>query len=188
MVTTAKESGSRDEAVSGSIVEMLVDSGAVRFGSFTLTSGQKSDVYVDIKHVWTHPARLRRIAQALARQIHGEGVLAGMELGAVPLVVATALESGRPYAVIRKQAKAHGTGQRIEGTIPPGESVLLIEDVVTTGGSLVESVEVLRAAGAQVNRAVVVVDREAGAREALTRHGVQLESLATLRQLRGVST
>jgi orotate phosphoribosyltransferase len=167
---------------------MLVESGAVRFGSFTLTSGQKSDVYVDIKHVWTHPDRLRLIAQRFAQRVRSETILAGMELGAVPLVVATALETGRPYVVIRKQAKAHGTGQRVEGTVEPAARALLLEDVATTGGSLVESVSVLRAAGAQVERALVVVDREAGATEALAREGVRLEPLATLSQLRGVST
>jgi len=180
--------GVRPERPGETIAKLLVESGAVRFGSFTLTSGQKSDVYVDIKHVWTHPTPLRVIAKALATHLRDEALLAGMELGAVPLVVATALETGRPFAVIRKQAKAHGTGQRIEGTIEPGAAVLLIEDVATTGGSLVESVDVLRAAGAKVDRAVVVVDREAGATDALARHAVHLEALATLRQLRGVST
>ena len=186
MVMRSSSAGSKEEKVEAPIAEMLVKSGAVRFGSFTLTSGQKSDVYVDIKHIWTDPTRLRVLAKELSTHVRDEPRLAGMELGAVPLVVATALESGRPYAVIRKQAKTHGTGQRIEGTILSGERVLLVEDVATTGGSLVESVEVLRAAGARVDRAVVVVDREAGATESLARLGVQLESLATLRQLRGV--
>jgi orotate phosphoribosyltransferase len=168
-----------------SIRALLLDSGAVRFGRFVLTSGQESDVYVDIKQVWTHPERLRVLARALSARIEGEGVLAGMELGAVPLVVATALESGRPYVVVRKAPRTHGTGQRLVGEVPPGARVLLLEDVTTTGGSLAETVEVLRAAGATVERAVSVVDREQGGVERLRALGVRLESLETLGHLRG---
>ncbi len=167
------------------LVTMLTSSGAVRFGNFTLASGQTSDVYVNIKHVWTDPARLARLADALAAHVGNAERLAGMELGAVPLVVATALATGRPYAIVRKQAKAHGTGQRIEGEIPPGARVLILEDVSTTGGSSAETVEVVRAAGGTVDRVVVVVDREGGDRERLHAMGVTLEALVTLAELRG---
>ncbi|MGA7923915.1 MAG: orotate phosphoribosyltransferase [Thermoplasmata archaeon] len=170
------------------LVEMLLQSGAVRFGDFTLTSGQKSDVYVDIKHAWTDPKRLALIADALAEHVEAEDQLAGMELGAVPLVVATALKTGRPYAVVRKATKAHGTGKRIEGELPPNVPVLVIEDVATTGGSLVQTVEVLREAGARVDRAVVVVDRGAGATTLLKERGVRLGALVTFEELRGATT
>jgi len=108
-----------------------------------------------------------------------------MELGAVPLVVATALRTGRPYLVLRKAAREHGTRQPYEGDVPSGTHVLLIEDVSTTGGSSVRSVEILRTAGATVDRALVVVDREAGAREHLAAVGVRLEPLVTMSELRG---
>ncbi len=164
---------------------MLTSSGAVRFGTFTLASGQRSDVYVDIKRAWTDPGRLALIAHELAARVRSEDRIAGMELGAVPLVVATALATGTPYAVVRKQAKAHGTAQRIEGEVPAGARVLVIEDVSTTGGSSVETVEVLRSAGGIVDRVLVVVDRESGARERLASIGVALDALATLSELRG---
>jgi orotate phosphoribosyltransferase len=166
------------------IRKLLLDSGAVRFGKFVLTSGQESDVYVDIKQVWTHPERLRVLAQALASRLQDETVLAGMELGAVPLVVATALETGRPYVVVRKPGRAHGTARRFEGEIPTDAAVLILEDVTTTGGSLVDTVEVLRAGGADVTRALTVVDREQGGKERLRAAGVELESLETLSGLR----
>ena len=166
------------------LVRLLLDCGAVRFGEFTLASGQKSDVYVDIKRVWTDPARLRPIAHALAARVGSEDRLAGMELGAVPLVVATGLETGRPYVVVRKAAKSYGTQQRFEGEIPPNALVLVLEDVTTTGGSVLDTVGVLRAAGARVERVVSVVDRHQGATERLLAAGVRLESLVTLEELR----
>jgi orotate phosphoribosyltransferase len=166
------------------LVEMLTKSGAVRFGEFTLTSGKRSDVYVDIKRAWTEPSRLRLMAEALAARVGECDRLAGMELGAVPLVVATALETQKPYCVLRKASRTHGTGQRIEGEVPSGDRVLLIEDVATTGGSAAESVELLRGAGAVVTRAVVVVDRREGASDRLNALGVTLEPLVTLDELR----
>lgn len=167
------------------LVRLLRDAGAVRFGDFTLASGEKSDVYIDVKKAWTDPARLERLALALAPRTDGADRLAGMELGAVPLVVAVALRTGRPYAILRKEAKGHGTRQPFEGEFRPTESVVLIEDVTTTGGSTLRSVEIVRAAGGHVERAVAVVDREGGAREKLAAVGVRLEALLTLSDLRG---
>lgn len=170
------------------LARLLREAQAVRFGEFTLASGAKSDVYIDVKKAWTEPARLERLATALAVHVRPGDRLAGMELGAVPLVVATALRTGRPYVVIRKAAKDHGTRQRYEGEIPAGAEVLLIEDVATTGGSAAESVEVLRAAGAKVERALAVVDRETGATERLGTLGVRFTALVTLSQLREART
>ncbi len=167
------------------LARILLDAGAVRFGAFTLTSGQQSDYYVDVKRAWTDPARLDTIARALAARVGGADRLAGMELGAVPLVVATALRTGRPYLVLRKGAREHGTRQPFEGEVPAGARVLLIEDVASTGGSLARSVEIVRAAGGIVDRALVVVDREMGATEQLAAAGVRLEPLLTIADLRG---
>jgi len=167
------------------LVADLLDSGAVRFGTFTLTSGQTSDVYVDVKRATTDPERLARIAEQLARHVGDAERFAGMELGAVPLVVALALVARRPYAIVRKAARTHGTGRRVEGDVPAGAKVLVVEDVTTTGGSVVETVGLLRDAGATVERVVCVVDREQGARERLAAIGVRLEPLVTLAELRG---
>jgi orotate phosphoribosyltransferase len=169
----------------GDIVRALLDAGAVRFGEFTLTSGEKSDVYIDVKRAWTDPGRLDVLARALAARVGNSERLAGMELGAVPLVVATALRTGRPFVILRKAAKEHGTRQPYEGDVPSGAHVLLIEDVATTGGSSERSVEILRGAGGTVDRALVVVDREVGARERLGALGVRLEPLVTMSELRG---
>jgi orotate phosphoribosyltransferase len=162
------------------VARLLVDAGAIRFGEFTLASGAKSHVYVDVKRAWTDPTRLDTLARALAFRVGDESRLAGMELGAVPLVVAVALRTGRPYAILRKAAKEHGTRAPFEGEIPPGARVLLIEDVTTTGGSTARSVEIVRAAGGIVDRALVVLDREEGAADRLAAIGVRLEPLARL--------
>jgi len=167
-----------------SILRLLLDASAVRFGEFTLASGETSDVYVDVKRAWPDPKRLDLLARALASRVGATDRLGGMELGAVPLVVATALRTGHPYVVLRKAAKEHGTRQDYEGEIRPGDRVLLIEDVVTTGGSTERSVQIVRAAGGVVDRLLVVVDREVGARERLGALGVRLEALATLADLR----
>jgi orotate phosphoribosyltransferase len=167
------------------LLRTLLDAEAVRFGEFTLTSGEKSDVYVDVKRAWTDPRRLAVLARELAARVGGADRLAGMELGAVPLVVAVALRTGLPYVILRKAPREHGTKQAYEGEVPSGSRVLLVEDVSTTGGSSLRSVEILRAAGARVDRALVVVDRESGARERLAATGVALEPLVTLSELRG---
>jgi orotate phosphoribosyltransferase len=170
------------------IVRLLLDAGAVRFGDFTLASGEKSDVYIDVKKAWPDPRRLTVLARAFAARAGTEELLAGMELGAVPLVVAVALRLGRPYVILRKAAKEHGTRQAYEGEIRPGAHVLLLEDVTTTGGSTVRSVEIVRAAGGVVERALVVVDREQGAIDRLRSVGVHLDPLVTFSEIRSART
>jgi orotate phosphoribosyltransferase len=167
------------------LIRLLIEARAVRFGEFTLASGEKSDIYIDVKAAWSEPKRLEVLADALAARAGSEDRLAGMELGAVPLVVATALRTGRPYAILRKATKEYGTRHAFEGEIPVGARVLLLEDVVTTGGSSVRSVEIVRGAGGVVDRVVAVVDREEGGTARLATVGVRLESLATLQDLRG---
>ncbi|MFP3871378.1 MAG: orotate phosphoribosyltransferase [Candidatus Natronoplasma sp.] len=162
--------------------KMLEDCGAIKYGDFTLTSGKKSSYYVDIKLASTDPEILKRIAKEMAPEVEGKKI-AGMELGAVPLAAALSLEKGLPYIMVRKKSKGHGTGGRIEGKLEDGEKVTVVEDVTTTGGSSVETVEVLREAGAEVNKVLVVVDRKEGAEKKLEDIGVQLVPLITADEL-----
>src|SRR5688572_10693706 len=164
-----------------SIPELLLTCGAVKFGDFTLTSGAKSPYYVDVKAASTDPSTLKAIAHKMAQLAAKNGpfdAVAGMELGAVPLATAVSLESNLPLLIIRKGERKHGTGKRIEGMSPKGLSVFVVEDVTTSGKSTLEAVEVLRAAGATVEYACVVVDREAGAIKALADSKVHLDALA----------
>ncbi len=166
------------------LVEALVEKGALKFGDFTLTSGKKSSYYVDLKLAFTDPVFLRQVVERLVPYATGVQRLAGTELGAVPLLVALALETDLPYVILRKKARDHGTGRAYEGEIRAGENVLLVEDVATSGGTIQRAAEVLRGEGAQVERAVCVVDREEGAVESLREMGVDLEAVLRARDLR----
>ncbi len=153
--------------------KMLEDCGAVRYGDFTLTSGKKSKYYVDIKLASTRPDILKLVAKKMADFVD-EDKIAGMELGAVPIAAALSLETDIPYIMVRKKTKSHGTSSRLEGELKEGEHVVIVEDVTTTGGSSIETVELLREAGAKVDKVLVVVDREEGASENLAEIDVDL--------------
>ncbi len=173
-----------------SLAEALTACGAVKFGEFTLTSGAKSPYYVDVKLAMTDPATLRVIADAFSEVAAKRGpfdAVAGMELGAVPLATAVSLATGLPMLIIRKGGRQHGTGKRIEGRDPEGKRVLVVEDVTTSGGSTVEAVKVLRDAGATVEHAAVVVDRQSGGKDALAEIEVGLDALVTAAELLDLS-
>ncbi|CAI48719.1 orotate phosphoribosyltransferase [Natronomonas pharaonis DSM 2160] len=164
------------------LIDALRDAEAVKFGEFELSHGGTSEYYVD-KYVFeTDPGCLRQIADAFADRV-GDAKLAGVALGAVPLVAATAVETDSPYVIVRKQKKEYGTGNQIEGDFDAGEEVVVLEDIATTGQSAIDAVEALREAGATVDRVIVVVDREEGARENLAEHDIELESLVTASDL-----
>lgn len=164
------------------LIDALRAADAVQFGEFELAHGGTSDYYVDKYRFETNPGCLELIAEAFAERIEEE-TLAGVALGAVPLVAVTSVVTGRPYVIVRKERKDHGTGNRIEGAFEPGEEVLVLEDVATTGRSAVDAVEALREAGASVSRVLLVVDREEGARERLAEIDVRLDALLTASEL-----
>ncbi|WP_459193423.1 orotate phosphoribosyltransferase [Halosimplex sp. J119] len=164
------------------LIDALRDAEAVKFGEFELSHGGTSNYYVD-KYVFeTDPHCLELIADAFAERV-GETKLAGVALGAVPLVAVTSVESGNPYVIVRKQKKEYGTANLVEGDLTEGEEVVVLEDIATTGQSAVDAAEALRDAGAVVDRVVVVVDREEGAAENLADHDLELESLVTASDL-----
>ncbi|HLY95366.1 MAG TPA: orotate phosphoribosyltransferase [Gaiellaceae bacterium] len=155
----------------------LVDAAYLE-GDFLLRSGKRSRYYLDKYRFETRPDLLRalggRIAAAVREHAPDADRLAGPELGAVALAAAASLECGLPFLIVRKEAKEYGTGKRLEGPYEAGETVCLIEDVVTSGGALLASVDALRAAGLVVATAVCVVDREEGGNEALAGEAVRL--------------
>lgn len=163
--------------------QYLKECGAFKTGEFTLTSGKKSNFYVDIKQASTNPKILAEIAREMKSLIKDERRIAGMELGAVPLAVAVSLESGLPYVIIRKRERTHGTGKLIEGNMKAGERILLVEDVTTSGSSLVKAAEIVRQAKGVVDRALVVVDREEGASELLAENGILLVPLVRVSEM-----
>src|ERR1700751_4558763 len=140
-------------------------------GDFLLRSGRRSAFYLDKYRFETRPELLDAIGARVATraaEVEPDAVrLAGPELGAVPVVTAASLRGGLPFVIVRNRAKEYGTANRLEGAFEAGERVCLVEDVVTSGGAAVESVEALREAGLQCRNAVCVVDREEGGADAL---------------------
>ncbi len=162
--------------------DKLIESGAIRFGDFTLASGKKSKYYVDIKKASTKHEVLSLMGDLLAEHVKGD-ILAGVELGAVPLVAITAVKAKRDYLIIRKEKKGYGTSKLIEGDYREGLTVDIIEDVVTTGGSVLRAVKILRDEGLKVERVICVVNREEGGDENLKKEGVELISLLSAKDL-----
>ena len=152
-------------------------------GDFVLRSGRRSRYYLDKYRFETEPrllAGLGRELAALVSEHAGDAeLLAGPELGAVPLASVTSVESGLPFLIVRKEAKEYGTAKRLEGVFEPGQRVCVVEDVVTSGGALLSAVAALRAAELHVSAAICVVDREEGGADAIAAAGVAFHSLYT---------
>lgn len=150
-------------------------------GDFVLRSGRRSKYYLDKYRFETRPDLLGPLGEALAaavREHEPEAArLAGPELGAVALAAAASLQSGLPFLIVRKAAKDYGTANRLEGVHEEGESVCLIEDVVTSGGAAIDAIQALREVGLRVSTAICVVDREEGGVDELARHAVRLRPL-----------
>jgi orotate phosphoribosyltransferase len=166
--------------VSDELASALVEHAYLE-GDFLLRSGKRSRYYLDKYRFETRPELLRPIGERIAATVseHAPDAtrLAAPELGAVALAAAASLASGLPFLIVRKEAKEYGTGNRLEGPYGEGECVCLVEDVVTSGGALVEAIDAVRSAGLVVHTAVCVVDREEGGADALARHAVRLRPL-----------
>jgi orotate phosphoribosyltransferase len=152
-------------------------------GSYLLRSGQTSSEYFDKYLFEADPALLREVAAAMVPLLPDCDVLAGMELGGIPLATVMSQLTGRPTCFVRKQAKEYGTRKLAEGADVAGRRVVLIEDVVTTAGALVKSAADLRAAGARVETAVCAIDRERGGAGNLAAVGLHLRSAMTREML-----
>lgn len=166
------------------LVEMLTETGAVKFGDFTLSSGRKSTYYVD-KYVFeTNPKCLSVIGERIARMIPaGTQRLAGIEIGSIPLAAIASVKSGMPFIIVRKEKKGYGTNKLVEGVFGKGEKVLVVEDVVTTAKGALGAIHSLQEAGLEVDTVICVVDRGEGGRENLEKEGLKVLSLVTSKEL-----
>jgi len=149
-------------------------------GDFTLRSGKKSKYYLDKYLFETCPDILKALGQEFAKHVTDEiTLIAGAELGGIALAAATAMETGKHWIIVRNSKKDYGTGKLIEGRIRPGDVVLLVEDIATTGGQVLEAAKVITEAGAKVAKIVATIDRRQGAREAIIAAGFTFDSILT---------
>ena len=175
-------------------VDLLTGSGALLFGEFTLSSGKKSDYYFDSKKLTLEPMGARFVAGRLVEHLDAEGIgyVGGVAYGAIPIVAHVVMYSGlredRPIRAFyhRKDSKEHGTGASAEGQFPPrNEPVAILEDVVTTGSSLLTSIRHAEESGYNVTHAMTLVDRDEGGREAVEAAGYKFWALFTVERSGG---
>ena len=167
------------------IADGLLSAGCIKFGNFTLKSGLQSPIYIDLRQIITYPKLLEQIGAAylpLLKELTFDRI-AGLPYAAIPIATAISLTGNYPMIYPRKEVKTFGTKAEIEGEYHPGETVVVIDDLATTGGSKFEAIEKLTGVGLLVKDVVVLVDRQSGARESLAQAGYSMHSVLTISQL-----
>jgi uridine monophosphate synthetase len=167
------------------LILALADIGAVQFGDFTLASGQRSPIYIDLRLLASHPEVLAQVALVYAQVLAALDFhrLAAIPYAALPIGTAVSLATGRPLIYPRKEAKAHGGARQIEGAFEPGEKAVVLDDVITTGASKLAAIAPLEAAGLEVQDVVVLIDREGSGRADLAAAGYRLHAAFRLTDL-----
>lgn len=168
----------------------LVNTMAISKGDFTLASGAKATFYLDCRRLTLNPQGLVQISAGFMQLLRADmpEAVGGMAIGADPITAGIIYQAGLEGVdlsgfIVRKEPKGHGTGRQVEGPVSSGQKVVIVEDVVTTGGSSVKAIQAAREFGLEVQKVIAIVDRQAGGREAFEEIGVAFESLLTLDDL-----
>lgn len=187
--TNAPATNLNEDALKQQVLTGLIQAECFKTGSFTLKSGETSPFYIDLRRVMSYPRLMKSVARAYARlvyQLQKEGhrfdCLAGIPVAALPLAQAVSLETGLPMIFPRMNAKSHGTGNTVEGNWKPGQQVLLLDDLITSGASKLEALEILRAAGLSVEHLIVLIERGEAGRRDMVKASVNLRGFANIRE------
>jgi orotate phosphoribosyltransferase len=165
------------------LIQILVRTGAIKFGAFTLASGKLSPYYIDLRLIPSYPEAFRKILGFYVNLAKTEiGLknfdrIAGIPTAGIPFSAVLAFNLEKPFLYVRKEIKTHGRERRVEGLLMPGDRILLVDDLITTGTSLLGAADAVIAEGAVVKDALVLIDREEGGKQALSKLGIKLHYL-----------
>ena len=184
-ITPAQKDQQLGLAFKETLANKLFDIGAVKFGTFTLKSGLQSPIYFDFRILISHPEVLKTIAQTFGQMsaIKNADVICGVPMAAIPLAVATSLHTNKSMVMPRPDKKDHGTKKTVEGTFKQGDTCCVLEDLITTGGSVLRAALMVNSVGIKVNDIAIVLDREQGGRENLEKEGFNVHSIFGVTEL-----
>ncbi len=167
------------------LIKQLYQINAIKFGSFTLKSGATSPIYIDLRNTISYPNIMRQIAEYMWQTVHhiSFDLVCGVPYTALPFATCISLLYNKPMVMRRKEAKLHGTKKIVEGVYEEGQTCLIVEDVVTSATSILETINDLETAGIKVKHAVALVDREQGGKEILKSKNYEFHSVITLNEI-----
>jgi len=175
----------------GELCDILLKTDSLRFGTFKLTSGILSPYYIDLRLIPSDPEAFKRVIGFYSSLLEAGPLrraqrLAGIPTAGIAYAAVLAFKLSKPFLYVRREPKEHGRGRRIEGLLRPGESVVVLDDVITTGKNVIEAVDAIRAEGGISEHAVVLLDRKQGGEANLAKVGVKLHAFTTIRRIADV--